>query len=237
MVRYGVLCVKEQCVCTHALTFDALLKVLVAWDFTKLKIPRRNGYDVYLRPSMVKFKASYENLEIVNIARRIPYYLNRNVILLGQHHNIPDRTFLQLQKVHIESLNRMLRDSSFALSFLSQLSGADNALMNTLQDMLSTGIEVQKDPFLYSCLHCIRSHHLMNLRKKARVHVEKGAVLIGGIDELGLVPENCCFLQVPMRAEGHKTEEYTVITGKVMVTKHPVMHPVSLFVTGLDLWL
>ena len=176
---------------------------------------------------MIKFKAPYENLELVNVARRIPYYLNRNVILLGEHHNIPVCTFLQLQDIHIDSLNIMLRDSAFALSFLSQLNGPDNALMNSLQDMLTAGIEVQKDPFLYSCLHCIRSHHLMNLRKKARVHVKKGAVLIGGIDELGLVPENCCYLQVPIRDGGQNKEEYTVVTGRVMVTKHPVMHPVS----------
>jgi hypothetical protein len=66
----------------------------------------------------------------------------------------------------------------------------------------------------------------MNLRKKARVFVEKGAVLIGGIDELGLIPENCCYLQVPNHAMS-ETNEYEVIKGRVMVTKHPVMHPVS----------
>lgn len=177
---------------------------------------------------MVKFKAPYDNIEIVTIARRIPYYLNRNVILLGQHHKISAKTFIDLQEHHIHSLNHMLCDASFALRLLYQLNGPDNALINTLNHMLCVGMEPQKEPFLYSCLHCIRSHHLMNLRKKARIHVEKGAVLIGGIDELGLIPENCCFIQVSTSFDKvNKKDDYAPIKGKVMVTKHPVMHPVS----------
>ena len=55
-------------------------------------------------------------------------------------------------------------------------------------------------------------------------------VLTGGIDETGRVPENCIFVQVQKpvnrEASGNREEEgYTVITGDVMVTKHPVMHP------------
>lgn len=119
----------------------------------------------------------------------------------------------------------MLHDASSAIEYLPHLSGPDNALMNILHSMLCIGLKPQFDPFLYSCLHCTRSHHLMNLRKKARIYVEKGAVLIGGIDELALIPENCCFLQVPKQSS--ETNEYEVIKGRVMVTKHPVMHPVS----------
>jgi len=210
--------------------------VLVAWDFSKLKNRKCIGYDVCLRPSMVKFNAPYDNIEIVTIARRIPYYLNRNVILLGQHHKIPARTFIDLQEHHIHSLNRMLCDASFALKFLYQLNGPDNALMNTLHHMLCVGMEPQEDPFLYSCLHCIRSHHLMNLRKKARIYVERGAVLIGGIDELGLIPENCCFIQVSTPDQVSNKDDYKPITGKVMVTKHPVMHPGDMrMLTAVDI--
>ena len=70
------------------------------------------------------------------------------------------------------------------------------------------------------------------LRKKARVHVEDGTVLIGGIDELGVLPENCVFLQIPRTTTrkassftGCGCDEYMIVEGPVMVTKHPVMHP------------
>ena len=179
---------------------------------------------------MVKFKAPYDNLEVITIAKRIPYFLNRNVIFLGQHHEISDETFLELQEIHIGSLNKMLTDASFAATFLPQLSGPDNGLMTTLHHMLHTGLKPDIDPFLYSCLHCTRAHHLMNLRKKARIHVANGAVLIGGIDELGIIPENCVSLQI-QRPDCRKTAcsqedgKYMVVIGQVMVTKHPVVHP------------
>lgn len=190
--------------------------VLVAWDSKLL-----SGYDVCMRPSQVKFKAPYDNLEVITVAKQIPYFLNRSVILLGQHKGIGVETFFELQEVHIEGLNRMLEDASFAARFLPQLSGPDNGIIKSLRHMLHSGLVPATDPFLYSCLHCIRSHHLMNLRKKARVHVEDGAVLIGGIDELRLIPENCVFLQVRSSVD----DKYKVITGQVMVTKHPVVHP------------
>jgi hypothetical protein len=52
----------------------------------------------------------------------------------------------------------MLTDAEFALSFLPCLSGPDNGLMATLQTMLCAGVRPELDPFLYSCLHCTRSH-------------------------------------------------------------------------------
>eukprot|EP00804_Cyclotella_cryptica_P019582 CCRYP_014311-RA/>CCRYP_014311-RA protein AED:0.47 eAED:0.47 QI:0/0/0/1/0/0/4/0/282 len=79
----------------------------------------------------------------------------------------------------------MLGDALFASTFLPCLSGPDNSPVAPLQNMLYANIQPQLDPFLYSCLHCIRSHHLMNLHKKSRIHVADGAVLMGGINELG----------------------------------------------------
>mmetsp|Transcript_24703 Transcript_24703/g.51684 ORF Transcript_24703/g.51684 Transcript_24703/m.51684 type:complete len:1337 (+) Transcript_24703:117-4127(+) len=203
--------------------------VLMAWDFANLTHQRCSGYDVCLRPSMVKFKAPYDRLEVINIANRIPYFLNRNVILLGSHHSINDEIFLEIQAHHVYSLNKMLVDANFAAIFLPRLSGPDSGLMSTLSHMLYANLKPDIDPFLYSCLHATRAHHLMNLRKKSRIYVEDGAVLIGGIDELGLIPEGCVFLQVqrPLtrKAGSQKDINYMVIEGPVMVTKHPVMHP------------
>lgn len=203
--------------------------VLMGWDFKDVKDDRCQGYDVCLRPSMVKFKAPYDRLEVVAVAGHVPYYLNRNVILLTSFLGIPDGIFLRMQSEMLGKLNLMLKDSAFAATFLPSLSGPDSGLVSTLCHMLSIGAEPDKDPFLYSCLHATRSHHLMNLRKKARIHVEEGAVLIGGIDETGLLPEGHIFIQVrkSRKQTGRNPEdcEFEPITGPVLVTKHPVMHP------------
>ena len=65
-------------------------------------------------------------------------------------------------------------------------------------------------------------------KKKARVYVKDGVVLIGELDETRLVPENCVFLQVGMAGDTSSRSQdgnrFEVITGDVMATKHPVMH-------------
>lgn len=60
----------------------------------------------------------------------------------------------------------------------------------------------------------------MNLKKKSRIYVEKGAVLIGGLDESGEVPEGCIFVQL----KDDQTNTYIPLTGPVLVAKHPVTH-------------
>ena len=83
----------------------------------------------------------------------------------------------------------------FAAALLPQLGGPDSGLVTTLVHMLYANLKPDMDPFLFSCLQCTRSHHLMNLRKKARIHVNDGAVLIGGIDdESGLLPDKALSL-------------------------------------------
>ena len=192
--------------------------VLVGWSSRHCQ-----GYDVCLRPSMIKFKAPYDRLEVVAVATNVPYYLNRNVILLGSHLGIPDSTFLGMQGDMLRSLNIMLEDAAFAAEFVPSLSGAESGLLMTLSHMISAGLQPSNDPFLFACLHAIRSHHLMNLRKKARIHVTKGAVLLGGLDETGLVPEGCVFVQ--LKGGVGSNPGFKPLTGRVMVTKHPVSHP------------
>ena len=85
---------------------------------------------------------------------------------------------------------------------------------------MDAGWSPLKDPFLFSCLHAIRAYHLMNLQKKTRVVVKDGAVLMGGLDETGIVPEGCIFLQVrpdgntSEHIPGHKPTPFQVISGE-----------------------
>lgn len=49
-------------------------------------------------------------------------------------------------------------------------------------------------------------------------------VLMGGIDETGLLEENQIFIQVSKHTKENNKPAYEVITGRVMVAKHPVIH-------------
>ena len=210
--------------------FGGAKGTLTAWDFQKLNgVP--SGYDVLLRPSMVKFRAPYRHLEVVKVGTHVPYYLNRHVILLLQVHNVGVTTFLDMQQSMLSDLDRMLVDADQAKRLLPRLGGADSSLTSTLMHMLHSGLSASDDPFLFSCVHSIRSHHVTQLRKKARIFVRDGAVLMGGLDETGLLPEGCVFVQLRRsrissdRNQLIKDDSFETLVGPVLVTKHPALHP------------
>lgn len=185
-------------------------------DPTKYLAPGTPKVDIYLRPSMIKFHAPYTDLEVCSVGNNIPYYLNRNVILLlCTVHGLPAETFVEMQQKMLDDLDGMLYDLDIAQRLVPALAGPDSEQRSMLLHMLYAGISPLNDPFLYDCLSAVRSHHLFSLRKKTRIWVEKGAVLMGGIDETGQLPEEHVFFQV-----GNQPH-----VGWVLVTKHPVMHP------------
>ena len=210
---------------------------LTGWDLGELQAQESiPSYpvesNVLLRPSMVKFNAAYRELEVVSVGKQTAYYLNRNVILLLGVHSVRDEVFTGLQEQMLNDLDTMLFDRKKAIHMIPRLSGAESTLSATLVHMLSSGLSPGDEPFLFSCIQVIMGHHRTALRKRSRVFVEKGAVLLGGIDETGLLPEGCVYLQIrpsglrPDRSGGNVDDsEYRVIEGPVMVTKHPTMHP------------
>lgn len=154
-----------------------------------------------------------------------PYYLNRFVILLLEAHGVPLKTFLSMQNEMIDKLDKMIADRKTAIQMLPSLSGPDDGLVSCLQYMLNCGISPSTDPFLFSALHAMRQHHLFTLRKKARIFVEKGAVLMGGLDESGILQEGEVFVQFSKRDVSKPGKLiHEVVSGSVLVTKHPAMH-------------
>ena len=178
--------------------------------------------DVFIRDSMSKFKAPDAYLEVCCIGRHAPYYLNRNVILLLGKHGIPDKTFLQMQTNFLNNLDQMLTERDKAAQMLPRLISKDARILAILQTMLQMGLTPLSDPFLFRCLHAARSHCHFGLRKKCRILVPQGAVLMGAIDVTGLLPEGCVFLNV--RQNGSDSN-FKPLVGPCMVTKHPVMAP------------
>ena len=84
-----------------------------------------------------------------------------------------------MQKVMLDDLDKMLVNRDKAANKLPQLSGPDGSITSSLLHMVYGDFSLEDEPFLFSCLQDIRSHHLINLQKKSQIHVKKGAVLIG----------------------------------------------------------
>eukprot|EP00977_Amphora_coffeiformis_P010660 scaffold2510_cov169-Amphora_coffeaeformis.AAC.11 len=178
--------------------------------------------DIFIRDSMSKFKAPEAYLEVCCIGRHAPYYLNRNVILLLVKHGIPDKTFLRMQTDFLNNLDQMLTDSGKASQMLPRLISKDVRILAILQTMIQMRLSPLSDPFLFGCLHAARTHCHFGLRKKCRILVPQGAVLMGAIDVTGLIPEGCIFVNV--RQNGPESN-FKPLKGPCMVTKHPVMAP------------
>lgn len=198
---------------------------LTGYDIEKLPDDLKGKFNtnecsIMLRPSMIKFDAAFSYLEVCRVGTHVPYYLNRNVILLLSSHGVAEETFIELQRRMLDDLDTMMTDRLVALRMVSGLSGPDSEQRKFLRKMLDT-FSPRTDPFLFSCLLAIRSHHLHGLRKKGRIFVEKGSVLLGSIDETQRLPEGCIFVQCDNGDPG----ACKPVVGPVMVTKHPVMHP------------
>ena len=178
--------------------------------------------DVFIRESMSKFEAPDAYLEVCCIGRHATYYLNRNVIFLLVKQGVPEKIFLQMQMDFLSNLDHMLTDRDIAAQMLPRLISKDARILAILQTMIQIGLSPSGDPFLFSCLHAARSHCHFGLRKKARILVPRGAVLMGAIDVTGLLPEGCIFVNVRQKGQ---SSNFKPLEGPCMVTKHPVMAP------------
>ena len=59
---------------------------------------------------------------------------------------------------------------------------------------LLTGYEVQKDPLFSSILYTMQLSQTLGIKKKARILVEDSCVLIGVVDDRGILGPNEVFV-------------------------------------------
>jgi RNA-dependent RNA polymerase len=158
--------------------------------------PPLTGRRICYRPSMRKFKSDHTNVEVCSVARAIPCYLNRHVILLMSHNGVGGDVFLALQGDMVRKLDRMVVDRQAAALLLPRLGGVPSWCVSTLLEMALGGWEPKKETFLGQCLEAVRKHHLMELKAKSRVLVPEGKQLMGVMDEFGVLQPGEVFLQL-----------------------------------------
>jgi RNA-dependent RNA polymerase len=205
--------------------------VLAVWPDAKDK-------EVHIRPSQQKFAAVYNGLEIIRWSRFSACTLNRQTITILSSLGVPDDVFLKMLAEQLQNYHTAMHDEAAALSLLCRYID-DNQMTINIASMINSGFMTERDPFVLSLLHLWRSWSLKQLKEKAKIMVEKGAFLLGCVDETGILrgykkptvapgqifmeaelPQ--IFLQVPSRAGDNK---YTVIEGICLVGRNPSLHP------------
>lgn len=178
-----------------------------------------NGESIAVRPSMKKFESKDTTLEIIRPATYMGGYLNRELILLLETLGVKRETFVNLQNEYIRNcLKAALEDKS--LRSIKQLSWVEHLrpLILYATELKPHNTDMQ---FVKHMVTVQVAKETKNIRKKARVHIEKSCRLIGVCDELGVLEPGEVFVQFVKS----KNEGPLVLVGKVLVTRNPCLHP------------
>ncbi|KAG5225284.1 SILENCING DEFECTIVE family protein [Salix suchowensis] len=213
--------------CAYQIRYAGCKGVVACWP------EKGDGARLSLRMSMNKFQSSHTTLEICSWTRFQPGFLNRQIVTLLSSLNVPDEVFWKMQETMVSNLNQMLVNSDVAFDVLTA-SCADQENVAAL--MLSAGFEPHREPHLRGMLTCIRAAQLWGLREKARIFVPSGRWLMGCLDELGVLEQGQCFIQVSNSSlekcfvkHGAKFSEtkknLQVVKGTVVIAKNPCLHP------------
>ncbi|KAG9154053.1 hypothetical protein Leryth_000546 [Lithospermum erythrorhizon] len=213
--------------CAYQIRYAGCKGVVASWP------ARDDGIQLYLRPSMKKFESNHTILEICSWTRFQPGFLNRQIITLLSSLDVSDEVFWEMQLSMVAKLDQMLVDSDVAFGVVTT-SCAEQG--HTAAIMLSAGFKPQKEPHLRGMLKSIRASQLGDLREKARIFVPSGRWLMGCLDELGVIEQGQCFIQVSRPSpencfvkHGSKFSEakknLQVIKGLVAIAKNPCLHP------------
>ncbi|CAG8653574.1 8362_t:CDS:2, partial [Paraglomus brasilianum] len=188
-----------------------------------------------IRPSQRKFE-SYE-LYTLEIAKTVKApqqgHLNRQIILLLSNLKIPDSAFLELQNNHQSFIESMMQDSKRAAEVIRQISRDGSHQTRTILEMLKAGLMDEEEPFLEAMLEVKKLFTLKDLRNKARIEVPSTFLLMGVMDETGILEPDQIYVQTSTITSEHQSfkgekkvrREHRVWTGRSIVTRNPCLHP------------
>jgi RNA-dependent RNA polymerase len=186
---------------------------------------------IQVRPSQHKFESTHFVLEVIRWSTFIPAYLNRQAITLLSVLGVPDSVFVDLKDTQVRDLDKMLKNENTAVNVLQQ-NIDEHGVSKSLADLVKAGFFQKRDRYLVNLISLFRIMMLRDLKKKAKIRVDKGAFLLGVLDETETLKEDqvyCC-VSDPLNPSSRK-----VITGTCVVWRNPCFHPGDIrVVTAVD---
>ncbi|GMQ10242.1 hypothetical protein CsSME_00053321 [Camellia sinensis var. sinensis] len=198
-----------------------------------ITVDRNSFRKLSLRSSMLKFESKNRMLNVTSWSESMPCYLNREIVSLLSTLGVEDTAFEAMQDQQLCLLGKMLTSKEAALDVLESMGGRD--AKGILVKMLLQGYEPNVEPYLSMILRAHHDNQLSDLRTRCRIFVPQGRILIGCLDETGILNYGQVYVRITMtKAElqageqsfFQKIDETTsVLIGKVVVTKNPCLHP------------
>ncbi|KAK2970903.1 hypothetical protein RJ640_005260 [Escallonia rubra] len=198
-----------------------------------IAVDRNSFRKLSLRGSMLKFESRNRMLNVTKWSESSPCYLNREIVTLLSTLGVEDKFFEALQDVQLRLLDNMVTSRDAALDVLESMNPGE--IKNVIVKMLLQGYQPNAEPYLSMMLQSHRDNLLSDLRSRCRIFVPKGRILIGCLDETGILNYGQVYVRVTMtKAElescehtfFHKVDDTSsIVIGKVVVTKNPCLHP------------
>ncbi|KAK3388997.1 RNA dependent RNA polymerase-domain-containing protein [Sordaria brevicollis] len=202
--------------------------ILVVWPDVK-------HTEVHIRKSQEKFVAEFNGLEIIKCAKFTTAKLNRQIISILSSLGVPDQVFVDMMEKELAEFNAAMEDRQEATKLLRK-SIDENHITPIIADMLNYGFMESKEPFVRNLLRLWRSWSIKTLKEKARLNVEKGAFVLGCVDETGTLKGHMRVIEgskdVPSKnlpqiflQVSHRKGDDKIITGTCIVGRNPSLHP------------
>ncbi len=178
-------------------------------------------YKVVFRKSMKKFTTSDTlEIEVIRTTSYMNCYLNRQIITLLDSHGVDAAVFLSLQAEMLDRLRNANINPEEARSLL-QMHFRRRVAKETEAIIRKHPKIALEDHYIQGIINAIKAQHIRELETRARVHVEEGCCLIGGLDEYEVLQPRQVFIQYTPP----NSTTPIIKTGKVMVAKFPCLHP------------
>ncbi|EEQ35243.1 RNA-directed RNA polymerase Rdp1 [Microsporum canis CBS 113480] len=203
--------------------------------------PEAQHREVHIRKSQYKFAAVHNGLEVIRHSKFAGAHLNRQLIMVLSALGVTDEIFLKKLHLVLEDMQDAMTNESKAITLL-QKRVDPNQMTFLLAHMVNDGFQASCEPFVKSLLELWRAWDIKYLKEKAKIHIEKGACLLGCIDEtatlkgyyekerpasdatieerLDNLPE--IFVQV---FDTEEETKYKIIEGPCILARNPSLHP------------
>lgn len=140
------------------------------------------GIGIQIRDSQFKFNSLSGELEIIRWAEYWQPYLNRQIIICLSQLGVPNDVFQRMQQQTIDALEQAMYDDGAASPALR--SNVDPNMMTlSICELVDAGFRAVQEPFVTALLHLWRAWSLRYLKEKAKIPVERGAFVLGCVDE------------------------------------------------------
>ncbi|KAG6545756.1 hypothetical protein Mapa_012717 [Marchantia paleacea] len=182
-----------------------------------------NSFNLYLRPSMRKFGSAHFGLEVLEWTHLLPCYLNRQAISLLSTLGVKDKVFMDLQDQMVLKWCKAVNDETLATKLLLETVSNSMALK-----LLNCGFTFECEPLLRRLMLAYMHAQLNDIRTRARIFVPEGRMLMGCLDETGILEYGQAFVKISSNAEEMKSNTVStvrVIQGEIIVLKNPCLHP------------